>query len=90
MHEIVEACDEPQEPDWHAKLAEVERRQELHVELLVALVRRVIVAEVHFPSQRLRVLTQSTGCQQVHPSHVAWNADLRIIFVFFLKVVSVK
>lgn len=61
--QVIEHGEEPEDQRGHADPSEVKRREDLHVESLVALVRRVIVAEESLTPHRLRTLSQSSGCE---------------------------
>lgn len=69
--DVVDNGEEPQDQLGNAKPPEVEGGQELHVEVVVALVRRFVVAVEGFAAQRLRALPQSPGCHDVHPRHIS-------------------
>lgn len=68
--EVVDEGQQPQDEQRDVHPPEVEGGEELHVELFVAFVRRVVVAVERFAAQRVRALPQSSGCQDVHPRHV--------------------
>lgn len=69
--DVVEDGQQPQDQHGDADPVEVEGGEELHVELFVAFVGRVVVAVEGLAPQRVRALPQSSGCQDVHPGHVA-------------------
>lgn len=69
--QVVDHGHEPDHQEGHADPPEVKRGQKQHVEVLVALVGRVIVAEVRLPSDRLWAFAQRSCCKNVHPGHVA-------------------
>lgn len=69
--QVIEHGQEPEEQCGNANPSEVECGEKKHVEVLVALVGRVIVAEESFTSHCLRTLSQGSGCKDMHPGHVA-------------------
>lgn len=71
--DVVDDGQQPQDEHGDADPPEVEGGEELHVERLVAFVRRVVVAVEGLAAQRVRAISQSSGCQEVHPRHVAWK-----------------
>lgn len=71
--EVVEHGQEPEDHRRHAHLPEVEGGQQAHVEVLVAFVRRLVVAEERFAADPLRVVPEGSGCEDVHPGDVTWR-----------------
>lgn len=69
--QVIEHGQEPEEQQGNADPSEVKCGEEHHVEILVALIGRVIIAEESFTSHSLRALPQGSGCKHVHPGHVA-------------------
>lgn len=59
---VIHPCYEPQHPHWHVQRAKVEGRQELHVEVIVALIWWVVIAEIKLPTQPIGMFSQSTCC----------------------------
>lgn len=68
---VVGQGQEPEEQRGDANPPEAETGEEQHVEVLVALVGRVVVAEEGLAAHCLRTLSQRSGCQHMHPRHVA-------------------
>lgn len=68
--DVIDDGQQTQDEQGDVNLSEVEGGEELHVELFVTFVRRVVVAVESFAAQRVRALSQSSGCQYVHPRHV--------------------
>lgn len=69
--QVVEEGQKPQHQTGYPHRPEVEGGEKLHVEILVALVGRVVITEISLASDCLRPLPQGSRCQHMHPSHIA-------------------
>lgn len=61
--DVIQHGQEPEEQRRNAYPSEVECREEHHVEVFVAFVRGVVVAEESFPPHYLRTLSQGSSCK---------------------------
>lgn len=69
--QVIDHGQEPEEQRGNADPSEVKCGEEHHVEILIAFVRRVIVAEESFASHSLRALPQGSARKHMHPGHIA-------------------